>query len=138
MNNDLEQFSEERLMKLSEYDCAGAEEVCSLARIALAAKQAKPVALVVIDKHTDEVMLDISDEGLDLQAGDALYATPHPAHTEQAIPDGWKLVPIEPTAGMHTAARDWSVKKYGMGVGIEGSDGCYKAMLAATPKPESE
>lgn len=122
MNNDLEQFSEERLIELSRFKQAS--ELAALARIALAAKQAKPVALVVIDKHTDEVMLDISDEGRDLQAGDALYTTPQPAHTEQ---DGWKLVPIEPTEKMKAAAEgEYSLKL------------AYKAMLRAAPKPENE
>ena len=90
MDNDLEKFSEERLMDMQKHVTAGMtlghadallirQAIC----IALAAKQTKPVALVVIDKHTDEVMLDISDEGRDLQAGDALYTTPQPAHTEQ-------------------------------------------------------
>lgn len=50
-----------------------------------------------------------------------------------AVPDGWQLVPKEPTQEMHNAARDWSVAKYGIGVGIDGSDGCYRAMLAGAP-----
>lgn len=51
------------------------------------------------------------------------------------VPEGWKLVPKEPTEEMHDAARDWSVKKYGQGVGRDGSEGCYRAMLAASPEP---
>lgn len=46
-------------------------------------------------------------------------------------PDGWQLVPIEPTEEMHHAARDWSIEKYGKAIGFEASHGCYKAMLAA-------
>ena len=49
MNNDLEQFSEKRLQLLSDYSGTNAElqwgEIEALARIALAAKQAKPVGV---------------------------------------------------------------------------------------------
>jgi len=49
------------------------------------------------------------------------------------------LVPREPTEEQLNAARDWSIKKYGMGVGNDGASGCYAAMLSAAPKPpESE
>lgn len=49
------------------------------------------------------------------------------------IPEGWKLVPVEPTEAMNIAARDWSIGKYGKAIGTDASEGCYKAMLAATP-----
>lgn len=55
----------------------------------------------------------------------------------QAIPEGWQLVPKEPTDEMHNAARDWAVKKYGLGIGRDGSDGCYRAMLAAAPAKQA-
>lgn len=67
-----------------------------------------------------------------------LYAAPVPQkHTEQPlemVPEGWQLVPKEPTEEMHHAARDWSVEKYGKAIGSEASHGCYKAMLAAASK----
>ena len=51
MNNDLEHFSEERLKYLSTTSSikngATAQESAALARIALAAKQAKPVGKIV-------------------------------------------------------------------------------------------
>lgn len=50
--------------------------------------------------------------------------------------EGWKLVPVEPTEAMHIAARDWSTGKYGKAIGTDASEGCYKAMLAATPQPD--
>lgn len=97
MNNDLEQFSEERLMKLSEYDCAGAEEVCSLARIALAAKQANPVVdieplataiMKTIDAETDKFhsAYTLSELRIAIVKTLSSLTTPQPAHTEQ---DGW-------------------------------------------------
>lgn len=52
------------------------------------------------------------------------------------VPDGFKLVPVEPTDEMHVAARDWSAGKYGKAIGLDASEGCYKAMLAAAPQPD--
>jgi hypothetical protein len=41
---------------------------------------------------------------------------------------------LEPTEAMLNAARDWSIKKYGMGIGNDAAIGCWKAMfLAASP-----
>jgi hypothetical protein len=37
----------------------------------------------------------------------------------------------EPTEGMLHGARDWSVAKYGIGVGIDGATGCWHAMIDA-------
>lgn len=59
-----------------------------------------------------------------------------PQVQDVAVPEGWKLVPKEPTEEMHNAARDWAIEKYGMGVGTDGSDGCYRAMIAAAPVAE--
>lgn len=68
-----------------------------------------------------------------------LKAAAQPAPSQgDAVPDGWQLVPKEPTQEMHNAARDWSVAKYGIGVGIDGSDGCYRAMLAGAPNPPTD
>jgi hypothetical protein len=47
----------------------------------------------------------------------------------------WKLVPVEPTPEMDNAARDWSVSKYGRGIGDDAAHGCYAAMLEAAPQP---
>jgi hypothetical protein len=41
--------------------------------------------------------------------------------------------PMEPTEAMLNAARDWSVKKYGQGIGSDAAIGCWQAMLAAAP-----
>lgn len=38
----------------------------------------------------------------------------------------------EPTEAMLNAARDWSVAKYGRGIGNDAAIGCWKAMLAAS------
>ena len=49
----------------------------------------------------------------------------------QVIPDGFVVVPKEPTQTMLDSARDWSTKKYGKAVGNDGASGCYKAMIEA-------
>ena len=41
---------------------------------------------------------------------------------------------MEPSEGMHNAARDWSLHKYGKAIGSDASDGCYRAMLTAHKK----
>lgn len=47
----------------------------------------------------------------------------------------WKLVPVdEITPEMDNAARDWSVSKYGRGIGNDAAHGCYSAMLEAAPQ----
>lgn len=50
----------------------------------------------------------------------------------------WVLVPREPTEAMLIAARDWSLQKYGQGVGNDGATGCYAAMLKAAPPPPKD
>jgi len=55
-----------------------------------------------------------------------------------SVPEGWKLLPKVPDETMLNAARDWSVKKYGIGVGNDGAIGCYGAMYdAAQQHPEA-
>ena len=53
--------------------------------------------------------------------GDPLYTTPQPA-----IPDGWQLVPVEPTPEMSSFANT--------GVHWQIAERIYKAMLAAAPE----
>lgn len=98
MNNDLNQFSEERLKQLASGKYAGTglgiqnREVSPLARIALSVKQAKPVAWTS-QSNLDAVALEIPNN-LEFMSGDKgvykkpvpLYTTLQPAHTEQ---DGW-------------------------------------------------
>lgn len=55
-----------------------------------------------------------------------LYSAPMPA------PEGWKLVPIEPTENMLEVYRTWHNE------GLQHMDiGIYKAMLEASPKDPS-
>ncbi len=89
MNNDLEQFSEERLKKIiASRDFYSHEESVALARIALAAKQAKPVC------YADQSDIERIKSGSTTRIGSyqtnvmsvAIYTTPQPANAEQ---DGW-------------------------------------------------
>lgn len=82
MNNDLEQFSEERLKYLSTTSSikngATAQESAALAHIALAAKQAKPA--LIFDKPDSLAYRRLIQT---FEVGTKFYTTPHPAHTEQ-------------------------------------------------------
>ena len=49
----------------------------------------------------------------------------------QRVAEGSVVAPMEPTEEMLIAARDWSLKKYGISVGDDGAKGCYAAMIAA-------
>jgi len=91
MNNDLEQFSEERLMELIHE--SSKPEIEALARIALAVKQARPVAQVYQPANIGICAAlgpEIGMINVGLAAGTLLYTTPQPAHTEQ---DGWVSIP---------------------------------------------
>jgi len=144
MNNDLEQFSEKRLQILADYSCSNATiewgEIEALARIALAAKQAKPIGEIRLSEYRSDGTREASVVCLHDQAdwdnftdGTLLYLNPQPAHPEQVIPDGWKLVPVEPTYEMKKHYYDSSVAPISK-LSVTG----YRAMLAAAPKPESE
>lgn len=99
MNNDLEQFSEERLKEIvsaiklepcdyhDAYDNIPHGEIAALARIALSAKQAKPAAWTLNDSPiglnpvvtlSKSVAKSWSDKGRSITQ---LFATPQPAHT---------------------------------------------------------
>ena len=65
-----------------------------------------------------------SISGLDYEP---LYAHPLPA---QAVPEGWQLVPVEPTKEMCDAYCEGSIAPVG-----NLSRYGYKAMLSAAPKP---
>lgn len=67
-----------------------------------------------------------------------LYAAPveQAAKVQPAVPAvGSALVakPRNPTEEMLNAARDWSVKKYGIGIGNDAAIGCWQSMHDAAP-----
>lgn len=152
MNNDLEQFSEERLKELADGNKqAWQYEIEMLSRIALAAKQAKPVAYMYRDNLHSDARFSLtsqignwsSEEISEYEIAEIpLYTTPQPAHTEQLIPDGWKLVPIQPTEEMINAwGADMSqsyARVHAEQIGEDEVVFAYQAMIASAPKPESE
>lgn len=76
----------------------------SSARIAISALTAKPVGTIRIEMdwitHRNVATLDMREDlvAADMATGDKLFTAP-PAPVLR-VPDGWKLVPIEPTEAM--------------------------------------
>lgn len=53
------------------------------------------------------------------------------AQARLLCPSGYAVVPVEPTEAMLNAARDWSVRVNGQGVGNDQAAGCYGSMIAS-------
>jgi len=135
MNNDLEQLSEKRLRLLTDYSGTNAElqwgEIEALARIALAAKQAKPFAYYANDAYYNTERAALKDGAEEVTT---LYATPQPAHTEQ---DGCQWIPDEDSVYSTGCGNEWQFTDGGL------EDNqikfCpYCSGKIAAPKPESE
>ncbi|EMW3576784.1 DUF551 domain-containing protein, partial [Yersinia enterocolitica] len=104
-------------------------EIFALIDIALAAKRAEPVGYLE-QNHLDYLRsgsdADIWPEG---GAGDIpVYLAPQLNSLE--MPDGWKLVPIEPTQNM--------VDAHISGMQLAGFSRAYRDMLAAAPEPQKQ
>lgn len=140
---ELDEFTVERLTVLSVSE--NLPEVAALARIALAAKTAEPVAYLTwhqgcrapddcedyLNAHTHKT------EEKSCDGTDAFPVYAAPALNSPGIPEGWRLVPIEATDSMIDAGCD--AQKSGFddfGVFITNIDEIYKTMLAAAPKQE--
>ncbi|MFM1062478.1 hypothetical protein WFK89_15260 [Yersinia enterocolitica] len=113
------------------------DEVRALARIALAAKRAEPVYQYQSGIGTDfdggiEWVWYDCDKGFynqyDHTRRRIVYTTPQLNSPE--IPDGWKLVPIEPTQNM--------VDAHISGMQLAGFSRAYRDMLAAAPEPQNQ
>ncbi|HDW3097629.1 TPA: hypothetical protein RMI77_004529 [Yersinia enterocolitica] len=110
------------------------DEVRALARIALAAKRAEPVYQYqsgVCTFDDIEWVWDDCDKGFYVQYDPTrrriVYTTPQLNSPE--IPDGWKLVPIEPTLAMLTLL--------GLTGSFESMLERYANMLDAAPEREN-
>lgn len=101
-----------------------AEEVEELARIALAVMDGEPVAEVLSNRPGN----DTSTIDRALPVGTQLYLHAQP---EPVVPDGYVMVPVEPTKEMIDAG--WL---HYMATKNPSSKGTYKAMLAAAPREE--
>ena len=143
---ELKEFTVELLEQIIEGKTeAWGNQVISLAKIALAAKQANPVAITdrgeisgLAESGWVGNFMPPDYKGVDEGDEVYLYTTPPLNHAEQhldmATPDGWKFVPIEPTVEMREAFHE-SYEDFENCVG-ECPDSQWKAMLRAAPKPE--
>ena len=50
----------------------------------------------------------------------------------------YRIVPVEATREQLDAARDWSIRVNGRGVGNDQAQGCYAAMLSHAPELDEE
>ncbi len=134
---ELDSFTVERLEELAvEEDLYNfpptQEELNSLSRIALAAKRAEPVINIKFkDGWPVPESVGVVDSGQKLADGyHDFYTTPQLNSPE--IPEGWKLVPIEPTRQMMSQGH------FAMGGTDRGKFmRIYQAMLAAAPEKEN-
>lgn len=103
-------------------DCAEARfsEIEAMARALLAVLDAKPVGVTI--SPTIAAMDGVSQVGIEV------YTIPPAA----SVPNGWKLVPLEPHWSMIDAAIKHHEGQAFLPVSL------YKAMLAAAPAPGGE
>lgn len=136
---DLDSFTVERLEEFIRQPLENGltrSEQMELARIALAAKRAEPVyqyhtGIINEEGDIDWYWVDC-DKGFysqyDNQHRRIVYTTSQLNSPE--IPEGWKLVPIEPTQNM--------VYAHISGMQLAGFSRAYRDMLAAAPEPQNQ
>ncbi len=116
------------------------EYLAALARMALSAKQAEPEAWIwrgaIGEIWTQEKRkADFVKEHCPELVVTEFYTTPQLNSPE--IPDGWKLVPIKPTAEMMAAAMECDDVVYDLEddtIFCVQFDNIYAAMIAAAPE----
>lgn len=156
MKNMIGQFSRQQLELMITTDRAHCGDVAALARIALELQDA-PGKIYQIRK------LDGSEEWQEWQEWEEVSAAEYHANvsnegwgrrilhtsTKASMPDGWKLVPIEPTEDMvvygfesepdksFSDEQAWEAYEAmsGCGQAHHRARLCYAAMLAAAPAP---
>lgn len=136
MNNFPSMTEEQRqeLIKMAKILSSGVEGnlIANLAKVALAALTARPVGIVRIEMdwntHRNVATLDMRGDlvAADMATGDKLFTAP-PAPVLR-VPDGWKLVPVEPTKEMWDAYDD----------APDDIDSEWHAMLMAAPETSNE
>jgi len=92
------------------------------------------VALAICNSErgpNTEFHLKSFDDELAWSIGADLYRKKTDVALSAISAAGYAVVPREPTEAMHDAARDWSISKYGQGIGRDASLGCYRAMVRA-------
>ncbi|WP_145603569.1 hypothetical protein [Yersinia intermedia] len=119
---ELDSFTVEQLNDFIKSDHAQCGDVAALARIALAAKRAEPVAWEV------KGILCHSKEEADSYVGEPVPLYEAPQLNSPEVSDGWKLVPIIAYPSQWAAGQ-----KAHNNAGINKVDAIYKAMVAAAP-----
>lgn len=126
INELIEQIGRERLEFLSKAE--NLPEVQKLAQFALVALDAKPV---IYEAEINGVMSSVTKlhyddcKRLGVPVRELYTATP-----AASVPDGWKMVPLEPTQRMIDAHTEGMVSG--------GATRAYRDMLAAAPAPGGE
>ncbi|EOC0210466.1 hypothetical protein ACI0YR_003953 [Cronobacter dublinensis] len=131
-------ISNERLEKLSEYDCADRYEVMSIAAELLALRKERERSehpQSELSQRAQQILRDATTLAETLSAEtDTTSQQFESLVGKSVVPEGWKLVPVEPTIEMHIAfAEAWFSK-------VRCVDDCeledaYIAMLAVAPEP---
>lgn len=137
MNNDLEQFSEEKLIDIIEFRVKPTPlDGVLLARIALSAMQADVVAYVT---YKGQLLHAADPKVLEHSEPQPLYDAPQPARTEQAIKITQSM--LDAAAADYCTTGKYTVENipYELRRQVEFEAECtFKAMLAAAPKPENK
>ena len=108
-------------------------------RAALAPKAPLSVPREAIEKMLTQLMdIAVSNGANSVSMPDeyvevAAWLCGIPAQPAPSVPDGWKLVPIEPTSEMLGAGEDTFVTTY-TGTPVSAPIDVYRAMLAAAPE----
>ncbi|CNI28908.1 Uncharacterised protein [Yersinia frederiksenii] len=132
---ELDSFTVEDLKEI--INSPANELTIALARIALSAKQAEPVAWLLSGGGAKNIVtFDSGNAYVDpLREVTPLYTAPHLNPPE--IPEGWKLTPINPTAEMMAAAMECDDVVFDLDddtIFCVQFDNIYAAMLAAAPE----
>ncbi|EMK7764117.1 hypothetical protein V9P78_003226 [Yersinia enterocolitica] len=122
---ELDSFTVEQLNDFIKSDHAQCGDVAALARIALAAKRAEPVAWEV------KGILCHSKEEADSYVGEPVPLYEAPQLNSPEIPEGWKLVPTEITKAMRDA---WDNAPNCHEDDDVNMCNAYRAMIAAAPE----
>ncbi|HEI6961481.1 TPA: hypothetical protein ACVYFA_000047 [Yersinia enterocolitica] len=126
---ELDSFTVEQLNDFIKSDHAQCGDVAALARIALAAKRAEPVAWEV------KGILCHSKEEADSYVGEPVPLYEAPQLNSPEMLEGWKLVPIEITKAMRDA---WDSAPNGHEDDDVNMCNAYRAMIAAAPEPQTQ
>lgn len=127
---DRDSWAEQAEQRLADWDEMRKERDAALARVAELERQ-EPVALANRGLHAFWVKWTEAAAGL-YGPGIKLYAAPV-VQAQHSVPEGWKLVPVEPTQAQLSAGQTaWLADP------MRRSTTLYRAMLAAAPQPVAE